>query len=77
VYATEIRSARHYGRHSHATFGFGVMGDGAQRSSSGRGMVDAYAGNNPGEVHDAGQDVWGVRARSQLLSAAAPAFEFA
>jgi AraC-like DNA-binding protein len=56
VYATEIRSARHYGRHSHATFGFGVMGDGAQRSSSGRGMVDAYAGDivttNPGEVHD-------------------------
>ncbi|HEY0822326.1 MAG TPA: AraC family transcriptional regulator [Ramlibacter sp.] len=56
VYATEIRSARHYGRHSHATFGFGVVDHGAHRSSSGRGTVDAYAGDivttNPGEVHD-------------------------
>jgi AraC-like DNA-binding protein len=56
VYATEICSARHYGRHSHATFGFGVVADGAHRSSSGRGTVDAYAGDivttNPGEVHD-------------------------
>ena len=56
VYATEIRSARHYGRHSHATFGFGVVADGAHRSSSGRGTVDAFAGDivttNPGEVHD-------------------------
>lgn len=31
VYATEIRSARRYGRHSHATFGFGVVADGAHR----------------------------------------------
>jgi AraC-like DNA-binding protein len=56
VYATEIRSARHYGRHSHATFGFGVVADGAHRSCSGRGTVDAFAGDivttNPGEVHD-------------------------
>jgi AraC-like DNA-binding protein len=56
VYATEIRSARHYGRHSHATFGFGVVAHGAHRSSSGRGTVDAFAGDivttNPGEMHD-------------------------
>jgi AraC-like DNA-binding protein len=56
VYATEIRSGRHYDRHSHGTFGFGVVHDGAHRSSSGRGTVEAYAGDivttNPGEVHD-------------------------
>ena len=56
VYATRIRSARHYGRHSHGTFGFGVVDAGAHRSSSGRGTVDAFAGDivtaNPGEMHD-------------------------
>ena len=56
VYATQIRSGRHYGRHSHATFGFGVVDQGAHRSCSGRGTVDAHAGDivttNPGEVHD-------------------------
>jgi AraC-like DNA-binding protein len=56
VYATRIRSARHYGRHSHGTFGFGVVDAGAHRSGSGRGTVDAYEGDivttNPGEMHD-------------------------
>lgn len=56
VYATEIHSARHYAKHSHATFGLGIVDDGAQRSASGHGTVDAYAGDivttNPGEVHD-------------------------
>jgi AraC-like DNA-binding protein len=56
VYATAIVSARHYGRHSHATYGVGVVDDGAHRSCSGRGTVDAFAGDivttNPGEVHD-------------------------
>jgi len=56
VYVTETDSARHYGRHSHATFGLGVMEAGAQRSASGRGVVEAFAGDliatNPGEVHD-------------------------
>src|SRR6478735_6786340 len=37
-------------------FGFGVVDQGAQRSASGRGTVDAFAGDvvaiNPGEVHD-------------------------
>jgi AraC-like DNA-binding protein len=56
VYATEIHSGRHYGRHSHATFGFGFVRAGAHRSGSGRGTVDAHAGDivttNPGEMHD-------------------------
>jgi AraC-like DNA-binding protein len=45
VYATRIRSARHYARHSHGTFGFGVVDEGAHRSGSGRGTVDALAGD--------------------------------
>lgn len=56
VHGTLIASARHYGRHWHATYGFGLLEDGAQSSASGRGPVDAYAGDlittNPGEVHD-------------------------
>ena len=56
VYATRIRSGLHYGRHSHGTFGFGIVDEGGHRSSSARGTVDAFAGDivttNPGEVHD-------------------------
>ena len=56
VHATDIVSGRHYGRHWHATFGLGVIDDGAHRSASGHGAVDAFAGDivttNPGEVHD-------------------------
>jgi AraC-like DNA-binding protein len=56
VHGTSISSDRHYGRHWHATFGIGVIDEGAQSSASGCGDVDAYAGNliatNPGEVHD-------------------------
>jgi AraC-like DNA-binding protein len=56
VFATDVESARHYDRHWHSTFGMGVMERGAHRSLSGRGTVDAHAGdvitNNPGEVHD-------------------------
>jgi AraC-like DNA-binding protein len=56
VYATDIESARHYGKHWHATYVLGVMDGGAHRSSSGSGAVEAFAGNllasNPGEVHD-------------------------
>jgi AraC-like DNA-binding protein len=56
VHATRIASARHYSRHAHGTFGLGVMERGAQRSASGRGEVEAHAGDvittNPGEVHD-------------------------
>jgi AraC-like DNA-binding protein len=56
VYATRIESERHFGRHWHAVYGMGWLEHGAQRSASGRGTVDAYAGDiittNPGEVHD-------------------------
>ncbi len=56
VYAVRTHSGRHFGRHSHGTFGIGVLEGGAQRSASGRGTVDAFAGDlvatNPGEVHD-------------------------
>lgn len=56
IYGTQIDSARHYGRHWHATYGFGLLQRGAQRSASGCGDVVAYAGDliatNPGEVHD-------------------------
>jgi AraC-like DNA-binding protein len=56
VHATDIDSARHYGRHWHSTFAFGVIEHGAHRSASARGDVDAFAGDvvctYPGEVHD-------------------------
>ncbi len=56
IFGTQMDSARHYGRHWHATYGLGVLQRGAQRSASGRGHVVAYAGDviatNPGEVHD-------------------------
>ncbi|WP_431121855.1 helix-turn-helix domain-containing protein [Variovorax paradoxus] len=61
---------RHYGRHWHATFGFGVIDEGAQSSASGCGNVDAYAGNliatNPGEVHD-GRPLGGSARRWRML----------
>lgn len=51
-----LASTRHaYPRHSHDTYGIGLFDQGAQRSSSGRGMVEAGPGTlvtvNPGEVH--------------------------
>jgi AraC-like DNA-binding protein len=56
IYAAQMVSGRHYGRHAHDYFGFGVLEQGAQRSSSGRRIVDAHAGDilthNPGEMHD-------------------------
>lgn len=56
VVAVEARTRHIFARHTHEQFGVGVIGQGAQRSSSGRGMVEAGAGDaitvNPGEVHD-------------------------
>lgn len=56
VYCTHVASGRHYGKHWHSTYGLGLVEDGAQSSASGRGNVEAYAGDliatNPGEVHD-------------------------
>ncbi len=56
VQATAADTVRSFARHSHDTFGVGVVTRGAQRSASGRGPVQARAGDvitvNPGEVHD-------------------------
>lgn len=56
IHSTHSLSGRHFGRHWHDSYGFGLLEEGAQRSASGRGRVDAFAGqvitSNPGEVHD-------------------------
>ena len=56
VQATTADTTRSFARHSHDTFGVGVLCRGAQRSASGRGPVEARSGDvitvNPGEVHD-------------------------
>lgn len=54
--AVEVVSDRAFARHTHDQFGVGLVEHGAQRSASGRGPVEAQAGDvitvNPGEVHD-------------------------
>lgn len=56
VLAIEAETAHAFPRHFHEQFGFGLIERGAQRSLSGRGVVEAGAGDlitvNPGEVHD-------------------------
>lgn len=56
IQAVHSLSERHFNRHWHDSFGIGLLDQGAQRSASGRGEVDAQAGDllahNPGEVHD-------------------------
>ncbi len=52
-----VATSRHaFARHTHDRFGIGVIERGAQKSLSGRGVVEAGAGDvitvNPGEVHD-------------------------
>ncbi|SOD30448.1 transcriptional regulator, AraC family [Variovorax sp. YR752] len=70
VHGTAMDSARHYGRHWHATYGVGLLDHGAQSSASGRGKVDAYAGDlittNPGEVHD-GRPLGGPSRRWRMV----------
>jgi len=70
VHATEIESGRHFARHWHATYGLGLVDAGAQRSASGRGTVEAFAGDllatNPGEVHD-GQPLGGPTRRWRIV----------
>jgi hypothetical protein len=70
VYCTHIESARHYGRHWHATYGLGLLEHGAHSSASGRGNVEAYAGDvittNPGEVHD-GRPLGGPSRRWRIV----------
>jgi len=56
VTLVEATSDRRFGRHMHDQFGVGLLISGAQQSLSGRGEVQASAGDlitvNPGEVHD-------------------------
>ncbi|MES2038553.1 MAG: AraC family transcriptional regulator [Pseudomonadota bacterium] len=56
VEAVLAQSRHAFGRHMHEQFGIGVVVQGAQKSLSGIGMVEAMAGDtitvNPGEIHD-------------------------
>src|SRR5262245_9083674 len=56
VEAVEAATRHAFPRHTHQQFGIGVIHQGAQRSASGRGMVEAGPGDvitvNPNEVHD-------------------------
>ena len=56
VHAVEAASSHSFPRHTHDQYGIGLIRSGAQKSMSGRGMVEAGAGMvitvNPGEVHD-------------------------
>jgi len=56
VEAIQADTRHAFGRHTHDQFGIGLIVRGAQKSHSGRGMVQAGAGDlitvNPGEVHD-------------------------
>ncbi|WP_050979967.1 AraC family transcriptional regulator [Sinorhizobium sojae] len=52
----EATTRHSFARHTHEQFGIGLIHQGAQKSLSGRGRVEAQAGDvitvNPGEVHD-------------------------
>jgi len=65
VEAVEAETRHSFPRHMHEQFGIGVIHRGAQKSLSGRGMVEAEAGDvitvNPNEVHD-GMPVGDARA---------------
>ena len=56
VEAVVATSGHRFARHTHEQFGIGLISSGAQKSLSGRGMVEAEAGDlitvNPNEVHD-------------------------
>jgi AraC-like DNA-binding protein len=56
VHAVASETRHIFPRHTHEQFGIGVIDRGAQKSLSGRGMVEAGCGDtitvNPGEVHD-------------------------
>lgn len=71
IHSTHTLSGQHFGRHWHEAYGFGILEEGAQRSASGRGRVDAFAGQvitaNPGEVHD-GAPLGGPTRRWRILS---------
>lgn len=54
--AVSATSAHVFPKHTHETYGIGFLSAGGQISASGRGQVEAVAGQlitvNPGEVHD-------------------------
>jgi len=54
--AVSATSAHVFSKHTHDTYGIGFLSAGGQISASGRGQVEAEAGQlitvNPGEVHD-------------------------
>ncbi|EJT05031.1 AraC family transcriptional regulator [Rhizobium sp. CCGE 510] len=56
VEAVEAETHHSFSRHTHEQFGIGLVSSGAQKSLSGRGVVEAEAGDiitvNPNEVHD-------------------------
>jgi AraC-like DNA-binding protein len=56
IEAVAAESCHTFPRHTHEQFGIGVIERGAQKSHSGRGLVEAGPGDmitvNPGEVHD-------------------------
>ncbi|MCU0927237.1 MAG: AraC family ligand binding domain-containing protein, partial [Hydrogenophaga sp.] len=70
VFVTLTDSARSFPRHWHGNYGLGVVDRGAQRSASGRGAVEAFAGqcltHNPGEVHD-GMPLGGTARRWRMF----------
>jgi AraC-like DNA-binding protein len=70
VFVTQTDSARSFPRHWHGNYGLGVVDWGAQRSASGRGSVEAFAGqcmtHNPGEVHD-GMPIGGTARRWRMF----------
>jgi AraC-like DNA-binding protein len=70
IHAMQADSSRTFARHSHEEFGIGLIVRGAQRSFSGRGMVEAGPGDiimvNPGEVHDGQPLLEGGRAWRML-----------
>jgi AraC-like DNA-binding protein len=70
VDAVESDTCHIFPRHTHEQFGIGVIQRGAQKSLSGRGMVEAGAGDvitvNPCEVHD-GAPIGGVSRSWRML----------
>lgn len=70
VEIVEADSDRTFVRHMHDQFGIGLIVRGAQRSASGRGLVEACAGDlisvNPAEVHD-GIPIGGEARRWHML----------
>lgn len=69
VEAVWADTSHSFPRHTHDQFGIGVIERGAQNSWSGRGLVEASAGDtitvNPGEVHD-GNPIGDARSWSML-----------